>query len=109
MKHFFMTLVTLLAFASISHAEETVGEKVDRGMQTTSDKAKEMGERTKDETKKMGRKTKRMAKKGMHRTQEAVCMEGDVECAARKAKHRAEEGKDSAVDTMKDTKDQMSK
>ncbi|WP_374079723.1 hypothetical protein [Bdellovibrio bacteriovorus] len=109
MKHFFMTLVTLLAFASFSHAEETVGEKVDQGIEDTTEKAKEMGSKAKVESKKAARKAKRTAKKGMHRAQEAVCMEGDVECAAKKAKHRMEEGKDSAVDTMKDTQDQMSK
>lgn len=44
-----------------------------------------------------------------HAAEEAMCMEGDMKCAAEKAKHRVQEGKDTATDKMKDMKDEMSK
>lgn len=48
---------------------------------------------------------KRAIKKGAHRTAEAVCMEGDAKCLAKKAKNRVEEGKDYAKDKATETKD----
>lgn len=99
MKHLFLSLAALLAFSSMSLAEETIGQKIDRGAEATSEKSKEITA----ETRKAGRKTKRMAKKGWNRTKEAVCAEGDTECEARRAQHRAEEARERANDKTKDT------
>jgi hypothetical protein len=48
---------------------------------------------------------KRAMKKGGHRVAEAVCMEGDAECLARKAKNRAVEAKDYTKDKAIEVKD----
>jgi hypothetical protein len=48
---------------------------------------------------------KRDVKKGWHRTEEAVCAEGDAKCAAKKAKHRVQEGSDYVKDKATETKD----
>ncbi len=50
---------------------------------------------------------KRTIKKGAHRAHEAVCMEGDLKCAARKAKNRAVEGKDYVGDKASEMGDKM--
>ena len=101
MKKFLMSVVAvaaLVSFSSVGHAEEkTVGEK-----------AKEVAAEAKVEANKAGRKAKRMAKKGAHRVEEAVCMEGDLKCAAKKAGNRIEEGKDATVDAVKGAKDELS-
>ncbi|MEN0058633.1 MAG: hypothetical protein AAGB31_07345 [Bdellovibrio sp.] len=97
MKSILLISSLLLAFTSFAHAEETTGEKVDSAMETAKDK-----------TKKAGRDAKRVAKKGAHRVQEAVCMEGDLKCAAKKAKNRVEEGADATVDKGKEVKDKLS-
>lgn len=44
----------------------------------------------------------RAMKKTGHRVTEAMCMEGDVKCAARKAKHRGTETKDVIGDKAKE-------
>lgn len=48
---------------------------------------------------------KRGAKKAGHRAHEAVCMESDAECLARKGKNRAVEAKDAVKDKAIETKD----
>lgn len=50
---------------------------------------------------------KRAMKKGGHRMAEAVCMESDAECLAKKAKHRAVEAKDYTVDKAHEAKDKV--
>ncbi|UOF02312.1 hypothetical protein [Bdellovibrio reynosensis] len=91
MKFIMMAMIATLAFAPVSYADDTVGDKTESTMDSATDKMKSAG-----------RKTKRMAKKGAHRVEEAVCMEGDLECAAKKAGNRVEEGKDTTVDKVKD-------
>ncbi|MBV2167229.1 MAG: hypothetical protein KUL82_00870 [Bdellovibrio sp.] len=109
MKTLMIALVACLAFTSLAFAEETMGQKTEKTLETGKEKAKELASEAKVETKKAARKTKRMAKKSMHRVEEATCMEGDAACAAKKMKNRMEEGKDTTVDKMKDVKDEMSK
>jgi hypothetical protein len=48
---------------------------------------------------------KRAVKKGVHRAQEAVCMENDAKCLARKAKNRGTEAKDYVKDKANETKE----
>ncbi|NUN05648.1 MAG: hypothetical protein HUU57_07790 [Bdellovibrio sp.] len=98
MKVLFTTLIAVLALSFSAQANEP----------TTSEKAKNMMEETKTEAKKAGRATKRMAKKAAHRAEEAVCMDGDMKCAAKKAGNRIKEGTDATVDKAKDVKDEMS-
>lgn len=100
MKLLTTVLTTLLLTSAVGHAAEDT---------SMTDKAKAAGAEVSTEAKKMGRKTKRVAKKAMHKAEEAMCMEGDMKCAAEKAKHRVQEGKDTATDKMKDMKDEMSK
>ncbi|KHD87029.1 MAG: hypothetical protein OM95_16575 [Bdellovibrio sp. ArHS] len=97
MKTIFALLITVFMTASIAHAEDTMGKKTDNAAESTKDSAK-----------KTGRKVKSTAKKAGHRMQEATCMEGDMECAAKKARNRVNEGADAASDTMKNTKDKVS-
>jgi uncharacterized low-complexity protein len=68
-----------------AHAEETMGEKA----QST------------------GRDAKRAVKKGAHRVGEAMCMEGDVKCAAKKAKNRVNETGEAIGDKAKDVKESV--
>ncbi len=70
---------------SLAHAEETVGEKA----------------------KATGNTMARKMKKGAHRMQEAVCMEGDMKCAAEKGKHRVHEAGDAIGDKAKEVKDKV--
>lgn len=53
------------------------------------------------------RDAKRATKKGVNRVKEVVCMEGDVKCAAKKAKHRVQEATDATVDKAKEVKDKV--
>ena len=70
-----------LNFGSVmAHAEEGVGEKM-------SDKSSEIVDTTKSGLKKTGRAMK-----------DAVCMKGDVACAAQKGKHKMQNGMDSVGD-----------
>lgn len=75
-----LLLVLGLGFA---HAEETMGEKA----------------------KATGHDAKRAMKKGANRVKEAVCMEGDAKCLAKKAGHRMEEGADYVKDKAVETKE----
>lgn len=50
---------------------------------------------------------KRKMKKGAHRVEEAVCMEGDAKCAAKKVGNRAEEAKDATKDKAKEVRDKI--
>lgn len=54
-----------------------------------------------------GRKVKRATKKGYHRTKEVLCMKGDAECQAMKAKHRGQELKEAAEDKTKEIIDKV--
>jgi len=54
-----------------------------------------------------GRGAKRGMKKAGHRVQEEVCMDGKVECAAKKAGNRIEEGADATRDGAKNLKDKV--
>lgn len=77
---------TMLAFSGFSlFAEESMSEKA-------NSKAHD---------------AKRAVKKGGHRVAEAVCAEGDVKCLEKKAKNRAEEGKDYVKDKAQETKDKV--
>lgn len=110
MRSIFVALVAVFAMTSMAHAEEpTLSEKASAEMHKAKEATKEAAAEAKVETKKAGRKAKRMAKKGVHRAEEAVCMEGDMKCAAKKAGNRIEEGKDATVDAVKGAQDEMNK
>lgn len=109
MKTIFVAVVAALALGSMAHAEETISDKASAEMQKAKETTKEVAAEVKVEAKKAARKTKRVAKKGLHRAEEAVCMEGDLKCAAKKAGNRMEEAKDATVDAAKDVKDEMGK
>jgi hypothetical protein len=96
MKHLLIVALAVFAMGTAAHAEET-----------TVEKAKEVAAEAKTDAKKAGRAVKRAAKKGMHRMEEAACMEGDMKCAAKKTGNRIEETKDKAVDSVKDVKDEV--
>lgn len=49
----------------------------------------------------------RSVKKGANRVKEAVCVEGDVECAAKKAKNRVKEGAEAAKDKVEEVKNKV--
>ncbi len=75
-------LTLMLATGLSAMAEETMAEK----------------------TEAKAHNVKRSMKKGAHRTQEAVCMEGDVKCMEKKAAHRMEEAKDYTKDKASEAK-----
>lgn len=75
----------MMSFMGAAHAEESATEKVG----TSANDAK------------------RSVKKGMNRTKEAVCMEGDLKCAGKKAKHRAGEAGDAMGDKASEVKDKV--
>jgi hypothetical protein len=50
---------------------------------------------------------KREVKKDAHRVEEELCTGTKAQCAGRKVKHRAQEGKDSVVDEGKELKDKV--
>ena len=80
-----LLLLTALGFFSLmatSFATETIGEKV-------QDKARDI---------------KRTATEKVNRLEEAVCMESDVECLAKKASNRAEETEKAVVDKATELK-----
>jgi hypothetical protein len=66
------------------------------GTETVSEKAKATGN-----------DVKRGAKKGWNRTKEAVCMKGDLKCAADKVRNRTQESKDTVVDKSKEAKNKV--
>ena len=75
----------VMTSAPVAFAEETVGEKVE----ATANNAK------------------RGVKKAVNRTQEALCMEGDLKCTAEKAGNRVIEAKDATVDGAKKLKNKV--
>lgn len=81
---FLMTFLLSTMF-QIAYADETVVEKI----QSNSNDAK------------------RGLKKGAHRTQEVLCMDGDLECAARKAKNRLIEAGDATADAASKVKNKI--
>ncbi len=70
---------------SLAHAEETVGESA----------------------KATGNTVVRKMKKGGHRMKEAVCMEGDLKCAAEKGKHRVNEAGEAVSYKAKEVKNKV--
>lgn len=73
------------ASVHVAYAEETVGEKVEAAANNA----------------------KRGVKKAANRVEEAVCMEGDLKCAAEKAGNRVIEAKDATVDGAKKLKNKV--
>lgn len=65
-----------------SFAETTVGEKVQE----------------------VGQDSAKNVKKGYRAAKDAVCMKGDVECAAQKAKHKLQNAGDEVSDKADDVK-----
>jgi uncharacterized low-complexity protein len=53
------------------------------------------------------RDAKRGLKKGANRAKEAFCMDGDLECSARKAKNRLNEAGEVAVDAATKLKNKI--
>lgn len=49
----------------------------------------------------------RGATEGVHRVQEAVCLEGDIECFAQRAKNRTNEAAAAVADTVSEVKDKV--
>ncbi len=88
MKLLISTMV-FFGFLCIAHAEETLTEK----------------------TQVTGKSIKRTAKKGLHRTKEALCgkLTGDtkVECLAKQAQNRMEEGQDVVQDKAVEIKNNI--
>ena len=85
MKALLASIVALGFMMGVAHAEETMGEKASTA----------------------GNKAKHAMKKGANRMKEAVCMEGDLKCAAKKGEHRIEEGADSLGNKAKEMKDKV--
>jgi hypothetical protein len=85
MKVAMMSLVLVLGFIGAAHAEESATEKAGTKMNDAG----------------------RAMKKGMNHAKEAVCMEGDMKCAAKKAKHRVGEGVDATKDKAAEVKDKV--
>lgn len=76
-------IMAILGFMSLVQAEETVTEK----------------------TKETAHDVKRASKKGMHRVEEATCVDSDIACAAKKGTNRAEEGADYLKDKTNEATD----
>ncbi len=85
MRKIFASIVALVMLASLSQAEETLSESA----------------------KASGNTAVRKIKKGGNRLKEAICMEGDLKCAAEKAKHRAHEAGEAMGDKAKEVKDKV--
>jgi len=49
----------------------------------------------------------RSVKAGANRVAEAVCVEGDVECAAKKAKNKVKEGAEATKDKVEEVKNKV--
>jgi hypothetical protein len=81
--------IALFGFLGVSSAEETMTEKTEVAAKTI----------------------KRNAKKGLHRTKEAFCGkltgENKVQCLAKEAKNRLEEGKDVIKDKASEVKNDI--
>ncbi len=86
---FVLATLLVFGFVSMGHAEESLGEKA----KATTDSAK------------------RGLKKGYNRTKEAACgtLTGDnkVQCLAKKAKNRTEEGVDAVKDKASEVKNSV--
>ncbi len=89
MKKFGLVMLTasfiVMTSVPVAFAEETVGEKLQAS----------------------GNNAKRGVKKAVNRTQEALCMEGDLKCTAEKAGNRVIEAKDATVDGAKKIKNKV--
>ncbi len=77
--------VALLGLAGAAIAEETPAERTEATLKDT----------------------KRGLKKGAHRVEEKICMKGDAECLAEKAKHRAEEAASATKDKAEEAADKV--
>jgi len=60
-----------------------------------------------DKVKESGNDVRREGRKGANRIDESLCTGTKAECAARKAKHRGEEGKDQVNDKATEVKDRV--
>ncbi len=78
-------ILSIIFLVSFAQAEETLSEKAAKHTNTTV----------------------RAAKKGVNRVKEAVCMEGDLKCGAKKVGNRLEEAKDATVDEAKAIKEKI--
>jgi len=86
MKSFgFIMLATLALPGLVACSKESVGEKI---VVTGNDAA-------------------RGVKKAANRVEEAVCMEGDLKCAAEKAGNRIDEAAEATVDGAKELKNKV--
>lgn len=85
MKKILMSIVSVGFVFSIAHATETVGESVSNA----------------------GKSAGASMKKGAHRVQEAFCAEGDLKCAAKKGKHRLNEGGTGLKNKATEVKDKV--
>lgn len=81
----FAVTFVLATAAQMSIADETIGEGVTASAKTA----------------------KRAAVKGAHRTQEAICPDGELECGATKVKNRAMEAKAATVDKAEELKNKI--
>lgn len=82
---FVVTSLTAAGITRMAYAEETVKEKAQAEKNTV----------------------KRTAKKAEHRIEEKFCAEGDVKCAAEKAKNRLNETKDATKDKAQEVKNKV--
>lgn len=60
-----------------------------------------------DKVKETGNDIRREGRKGANRVDESLCTGTKAECAARKAKHRAQETKDTVDDKATEVKDRV--
>jgi uncharacterized membrane protein YtjA (UPF0391 family) len=83
----FNLILVLMTFATsyTVKADETIGEKTHAAVNAAA----------------------RGIKKGANRVEESLCSKGDLKCAGLKAKNRAVEAKDSAIDTIQETKNKL--
>jgi hypothetical protein len=78
-------MIPLAGFSGAVHASESVTEKAQAA----------------------GNDAARAVKKGVHRVEEAACMQGDVKCLEEKAKHRVQEASDYTKDKAKQIKNEV--
>lgn len=79
------TALVLSTLSQMAYADETVTEKV---VASSND-------------------AKRGMKKGTHRVQEALCVDGDVECTGHKVKNRIIEASDATSDAAAKVKNKI--
>jgi len=80
-----LLILVMISIGLNSFAEETVGEKAAA----------------------TGKDAKRATKKAWNRTKEAVCMKGDLKCAADKAENRVNEAGETVGDKAAEVKNSV--